>query len=213
MFKKIISLFVFIGILTTHSALGRDKMPQEIASQTAEVVFAMGCFWCGETEFRDHETNQLLPGIQGIRVGFAGGTNPNPTYENHDGYKEAVKVIYDPKVISLEKLLDIFWYNVDATDAGGQFCDRGYPYTSVVYYKTPQEKALIYKKKDQFQKLISDPIVTEVVPFTTFYDAEDYHQNYKSKNPIRYKYYRWNCGRDKRLEELWGRARNYAEPK
>jgi len=211
--KNILFYLGLVGLLSGSTVFGREKMPQDKGSQTAEAVFAMGCFWCGESEFRDHETNQLLPGVKEIRVGFAGGTKPNPTYESHEGYKEAVKVTYDPKVISFDKLLEIFWYNVDAVDSGGQFCDRGFPYTSVVYFKTPEEKALIEKKMGEFQKPVSEPIVTELTSFTTFYDAEEYHQNYKSKNPIRYKYYRWNCGRDKRLEKLWGKARHYAEPK
>lgn len=180
---------------------------QSVSAEEAkmkEAIFAMGCFWCGESEFRNHETNELLPGIVELRVGFAGGTSPNPTYQSHEGYKEAVKVTYDPKIISFEKLLDIFWHNVDPLDGSGQFCDKGFPYTSVLYYQDDQEKNLAEASKAKIADQLKKDIKTEIKLKTTFYDAEDYHQNYKAKNPVRYKYYRWNCGRDKRLADVWG---------
>src|SRR5438045_1054310 len=113
---------------------------KESNTMLKEAIFAMGCFWCGESEFRDHATGQPLSGITSIRVGYAGGTAPNPTYENHAGYKEAVKVEFDPKIVSYEKLLDIFWHNVDLFDANGQFCDQGFPYTAVIFFKTEDQK-------------------------------------------------------------------------
>jgi methionine-S-sulfoxide reductase len=166
-------------------------------------IFAMGCFWCGESEFRDHTTGTLLPGIISLRVGYGGGTHPNPTYENHEGYKEAVKVEFDPTVISYEKLLDIFWHNVDPFDSKGQFCDNGFPYTSVIFYQNNAQKKVALTSLHNTQKVLGKDIITELLPATTFYDAEEYHQNYKEKNPVRYKFYRWTCGRDQRLKEIW----------
>lgn len=174
-------------------------------------IFAMGCFWCGESEFRDHASGKLLPGIISLRVGYAGGTRPNPTYENHEGYKEAVKVEFDPTVISYEKLLDIFWHNVDPFDLKGQFCDKGFPYTSVIYAHNDAQKSAALSSLKNTQKLLGKEIATEILPATTFYDAEEYHQNYKEKNPVRYKFYRWNCGRDQRLKEIWGGSKSSDE--
>jgi peptide-methionine (S)-S-oxide reductase len=169
-----------------------------------EAIFAMGCFWCGESEFRDHETNKPLKGIISIRVGYAGGTKPNPTYHSHEGYKEALKITYDPSVISYDQLLDIFWHNIDPFDADGQFCDKGFPYTAVIFFKDSEQKAKAEVTRDKIQAELKQEISTALIPYTTFYDAEEYHQDYKDKNPIRYKFYRWNCGRDQRLEEIWG---------
>lgn len=167
-----------------------------------EALFAMGCFWCGEAAFRDHKTNKFIPGILDLKVGYAGGTIPNPRYESHEGYKEAVKITYDPKILSYDKLLDIFWHNIDPFDGKGQFCDKGFPYTSVIFY-TDDQKKQAEESKNKIAKELSMDIKTELIPKTTFYDAEEYHQNYKSKNPVRYKFYRWNCGRDQRLQEIW----------
>jgi peptide-methionine (S)-S-oxide reductase len=205
MLKTIKKIFLFFVILTNGFFLteafgqsGRENMAQEIA------VFGMGCFWCAESEFRDPATNQPLPGIISVLPGYAGGTKPNPIYESHEGYKEAVKITYDPSQISYDKLLEIFWHNVDPFDSIGQFCDKGFPYTSVIFYNGDEQKSKSLTSKESVQKLLKKgDIVTEIIPYTTFYDAEEYHQNYKAKNPVRYKYYRWNCGRDQRLKELW----------
>lgn len=207
MIKKI---FIFIiSILLFQKVYSKtdeeSKMtPTSKSSTTQEAIFAMGCFWCGESEFRDHETNDFIPGVIDLKVGYAGGTVPNPTYENHKGYKEAVKVTYDPTVITYEKLLDIFWHNVDPFDGTGQFCDKGFPYTSVIFYEGEDQKTKAEVSKKRVAEYLKGNIQTELTPKTTFYDAEDYHQNYKSKSPTKYKFYRWNCGRDKRLKEVWG---------
>ena len=206
MLKK---LFIFMtSILFFNAAYSANPEDSKMTSTshpttTEEAIFAMGCFWCGESEFRDHDTNEVLPGILSVRVGYAGGTMSDPTYENHKGYKEAVKVTYDPAVISYEKLLDIFWHNVDPVDEKGQFCDKGFPYTSVIFYKNDDQKAKIEASKVKVAGQLKQDIKTELTAKTTFYDAEEYHQNYKSKNPVRYKYYRWNCGRDQRLKQIW----------
>ncbi len=170
-----------------------------------QAIFAMGCFWCAESEFRDHVTHANLPGIQDIKVGYAGGTIKNPTYLNHPGYKEVVKLEFDPNIITYEKLLDIFWHNVDLYDADGQFCDQGFSYTSAIYYTTPEQKIAADKSKRLLELEFNKPIETEIIPATTYYDAEEYHQDYAAKNTLKYNFYRWNCGRDQRLKEIWGK--------
>jgi peptide-methionine (S)-S-oxide reductase len=168
-------------------------MKQEIA------IFAMGCFWCGESEFRDH-----VKGIISISVGYAGGTKPNPTYESHEGYKEAVKIVFDPSVTSYSELLEIFWHHIDPEDTEGQFCDRGFAYAATIFVNGSKQKSGAQRTKKEIECKLGMRIETDIIAATTFYEAEEYHQNYKSKNPIRYKYYRWGSGRDQRLEDLWG---------
>ena len=176
------------------------------ATHHETAVFAMGCFWCAESEFRDSNTHKTIDGIIDVRVGYTGGVKPNPTYEDHEGYKEGIKITFDPDKISYEALLKIFWKNIDPLDKAGQFCDKGFAYTSAIFYSNDQQKDAAQKSLTKISQQLGDKnaIATEILPLTTFHDAEDYHQNYKSKNPIRYKYYRWNCGRDQRLAQLWG---------
>jgi len=197
MLKKILLVLSFIGIFATT--------PLRAAPEMKEAVFAMGCFWCGEAEFHH------VPGVISIKVGYAGGVKPRPTYPNHEGYKEAVKVTYDPAVISYEKLLNIFWVNIDPTDSQGQFCDRGPSYTSAIYYKDDAQKNAAEESKGNYQRAVMKDFYTEILPFTTFVNAEGYHQNYKENSPVRYKYYRWKCGRDQRLEALWGNLKRSAQ--
>lgn len=206
MIKRSLFLLSLLGLLGINNLFSEDKMSAHSNTKTEEAVFAMGCFWCGESEFRDHKTGEPYPGILSLRVGYVGGTLLNPTYHNHEGYKEGVKIVYDPSIISFDKLSDIFWHNIDPFDAKGQFCDKGFPYTSAIFYTTESQQESSKKKKAEFQNALKKEIVTEIIPFTTFHDAEEYHQNYKAKNPIRYKYYRWNCGRDARLTEVWGKT-------
>lgn len=171
------------------------------AATKAEAVFAMGCFWCAEADFRDKNGHFLL-GISDLKVGYAGGTQPNPTYEHHAGYIEALKIIFDPAVMPYDKLLSIFWRNIDPFDAQGQFCDKGPSYTAAIFYKNENQRDQALKSKIAIETRLNKTVVTEIIPFTTFYDAEDYHQNYKAKNPVRYRYYRFRCGRDQRLKEI-----------
>lgn len=200
--KFIIIFLSFFGII-----FGGDLAMAN--SKYEEAIFAMGCFWCGESEFRNHDDLEPLNGIITTRVGYAGGITPNPTYENHEGYKEAVKVIYNPEIITYEELLDIFWHNVDPFNNKGQFCDTGPQYSSAIYYKDENQKERANSTKESTQKILNQgEILTEIIPYTTFYDAEEYHQNYKQKNPTRYSFYRWNCGRDKRLSQIWHGASN-----
>lgn len=197
MLARLLKPFALICCLLPTLLFAKDAM------NTQDAIFAMGCFWCGESEFRDSKSHEPIPGIIDIKVGYAGGTAPNPTYENHEGYKEALKIVFDPKVITYEQLLEIFWRNVDFFDAEGQFCDRGFPYTSAVYYTNESQKEAAEREKQKLEMTFRKPIATEIIPYTTFYDAEDYHQNYKTKNPTRYTYYRWSCGRDARLKAIW----------
>jgi len=173
---------------------GKTKMEQ--------AILAGGCFWCMESDF------QKIPGVKEVVSGYAGGTGKDPTYEDYGskGYTEVVRITYDPSILPYEKLLNLFWLHIDPTDAGGQFCDRGHEYISAIFYANEQQKRLSEKSKSALEKsgLLKKPVSTKIVKAGTFYPAEDYHQNYSQKNPIRYKFYRHNCGRDSRLKELWG---------
>lgn len=213
MFKKIWWVFVIATLLTPLYGKKERRVEKDMTHKNETAVFAMGCFWCGESEFRDHETFEPLKGIISVTSGYAGGTAANPTYENHPGYKEVVEVVFDPTQISYGDLLDIFWHNVDMFDGGGQFCDRGFPYTSAIYFNGEQQKTLAQKTLADMQNLFKDkPIKTELIAYTNFFKAEEYHQMFKKKNPIRYKFYRWNCGRDQRLAEIWGKKVEKTNP-
>lgn len=170
----------------------------------AKATFAGGCFWCMEPPF------DKLEGVISTISGYTGGTKKNPTYEEVSagttGHAEAVEVTYDPKKITYAKLLDVFWHNVDPLTANRQFCDGGNQYRTAIFYHDENQKRLAEESKKALGKRFKEPIVTEIVPAKEFYPAEEYHQNYYIKNPLRYKFYRYNCGRDKRLEELWGAA-------
>lgn len=163
-------------------------------------IFAGGCFWCMQSPF-DAEKNN---GVISTQVGYTGGSKDNPTYKEVSsgvtGHREAIEVTYDSKKISYKRLLEIFWKNIDPYDAAGQFCDKGEQYTSAIFYKNDKEK---------LEALASAPkgnVKTSFLPATKFYSAEDYHQSYYKKNPIRYNYYRYGCGRDARLKQLWGKS-------
>jgi len=168
-----------------------------------KAVFAGGCFWCMESDF------EKVEGVSDVISGFTGGTLENPTYNgNHKGHYEAVEVIYDADKVSYQELLDYFWVHIDPFDARGQFCDKGQSYLSAIFVANPTERALAEKSK---QKVIDQfPDQTVVMPIldtSIFYPitgSESYHQDYYKNNPLRYKYYRWNCGRDQRLLEVWG---------
>lgn len=172
--------------------------------KTASAIFAGGCFWCMEKPFDE------LPGVTATTSGYTGGKLANPTYEQvstgNTGHIEAVRVDYDPSIVSYATLVDMFWPNVDPLDDRGQFCDKGYQYTSAIFYGSGEEKAIAEASKQALEKSgrLGGPIATRIVPATEFYDAEDYHQNYYEKNPIRYRFYRSGCGRDARLETVWG---------
>jgi len=170
----------------------------------AKATFAGGCFWCMEPPF------DKLDGVISTISGYTGGTKKNPTYEQVSaggtGHAEAVEITYDPKKITYAKLLDVFWHNVDPLTPNRQFCDGGSQYRTAIFYHDENQKRLAEESKKALSKRFKQPIVTEIVPAKEFYPAEDYHQDYYIKNPLRYKFYRYNCGRDQRLEELWGTA-------
>jgi peptide-methionine (S)-S-oxide reductase len=165
-------------------------------------TFAGGCFWCVEAAF------DKVPGVLSTTSGYTGGSKKNPTYEQVSaggtGHAESVEVAYDPAKVSYEKLLDAFWHNVDPLVKDRQFCDVGHQYRSAIFYRDETEKRLAEASKAEVQKRFKQAIQTEIVPAGPFYPAEEHHQDYYKKNPLRYKLYRNACGRDRRLQELWG---------
>ena len=173
------------------------------APPPVKATFAGGCFWCMVHPF------DSLPGVVSVTSGYAGGDVKNPTYEQVSaggtGHREAVQIIYDPRRISYAKLLDVFWHNIDPTDNTGQFCDKGGQYRSAIFYYDETQKRLAEESKQAMQRRFKQ-VYTDVLPAGDFYAAEDYHQNYYKKNPIRYQFYRFNCGRDQRLTQVWGSA-------
>ncbi len=171
--------------------------------QVSTAVFAGGCFWCVEEAFDGVE------GVISTTSGYTGGHLPNPTYDQvargGTGHYEAVRVTYDPETVSYRRLLETFWHNIDPTDAGGQFCDRGESYRAAIFHAGEAQKRLAEESRAELEQSrpFAGEIVTEILPASEFYPAEEYHQDYYTKNPLRYKYYKWSCGRSQRLEELW----------
>jgi len=176
------------------------------AAQLQKATFAGGCFWCMEHPFDE------LPGVVSVTSGYTGGPKKNPTYEEvsagETGHAESVQVVYDPTKIGYDKLLTRFWHNIDPTAKDRQFCDTGNQYRSAIFYHGEEQRRLALQSKKALEqtKPFKGPVVTEIVAATEFYPAEEYHQHYYKKNPLRYSYYRLSCGRDKRLKELWGDA-------
>ena len=170
-----------------------------------KAYFAGGCFWCMEEAF------EKVEGVLSVTSGYMGGTVANPSYEDvsagRTGHAESVEVVYDPAKVSYQKLLDAFWRNVDPVTPNAQFCDHGNQYRSAVFFQNDEEKrgAEVSKQAIEQSKRFKDPIVTQIVMVAQFYPAEEYHQDFYKKNPIRYKFYKYNCGRAQRLEELWGK--------
>ncbi len=186
------------GLLAPHpvdAAAGNDL---------AAATFAGGCFWCVESDF------DMVPGVVETVSGYTGGTTANPTYRQvtagGTGHYEAVRIRYDPEKVSYERLLHVFWRNVDPTDAGGQFCDRGASYRTAIFAGTEEERRLAEASKEAIERsgVLEQGVVTPIEPLKEFYPAEDYHQGYYMKNPVRYRFYRLSCGRDARVQELWG---------
>ena len=178
-----------------------------------QATFAGGCFWCTQADF------EKLPGVVKVIAGYTGGSKENPTYaevsSGGTGHVEAVQVYYDPSKVTYEELLDYFWKHVDPTDAGGQFVDRGTQYRSVIFYHDEEQKKLAEKSKEALDKSgrFKKPIVTEILPFTKFYKAEDYHQDYYKTHPLKYKFYRYESGHDQFLEKVWGKEVETMKPK
>jgi peptide-methionine (S)-S-oxide reductase len=172
------------------------------AQELKTATFAGGCFWCVEADF-DH-----VPGVVETVSGYTGGTVADPSYEQVSaggtGHREAVRIAYDPGRVSYEALLTAFWHSVDPTDAGGQFCDRGESYQTAIFVHDEEQRRAAEASKAAAQEALGATIVTPIEEAGPFYPAEDYHQGYYEKNPLRYRYYRWSCGRDARIEQVWG---------
>ncbi|MGH6943497.1 MAG: peptide-methionine (S)-S-oxide reductase MsrA [Geminicoccaceae bacterium] len=193
--------------LLASAAVAQQPSSTPAVDGTAIATFAGGCFWCEEAAFDPVE------GVISTTSGYTGGTTVNPTYHEVSaggtGHAESVEVKYDPSKVTYQQLLDVYWHNVDPLDTGGQFCDRGNQYRTAIFVHDAEQRRLAEASKQALvdsKRFDGQPIVTEIVQAGPFYPAEDYHQNYYKKNPIRYKFYRWNCGRDQRLAELWGAA-------
>ena len=198
-----LAMVFFLSLTGDVLARGADRsksVPEE--NQMEQAIFAGGCFWCMESDL------EKTPGVKEVVSGYAGGTGRNPTYEDYGrkGYTEVVRITFDPSVITYGKLLNQFWLHIDPTDGGGQFCDRGNEYISAIFYVNPTQKEQAEKSKAALEKSgrLKKPIATKIIEAGEFYPAEEYHQNYHQKNPLRYKFYRFNCGRDARLKEVWG---------
>lgn len=186
------------AVLASLVALASLVLPAQGATQTA--IFAGGCFWCVESDF-DH-----VPGVLSTISGYIGGTTREPTYYDHTaaGHREAVRIEYDDSRVSYDELVSYFFHSVDPVDAGGQFCDRGHSYTTAIYTLGEQQMDAALKGKAAAEKELKQPIVTEIAAAPEFWPAEESHQDYYKKNPLRYEYYRNGCGRDQRIEQLWG---------
>jgi len=187
----------------TLSALLLSALLVTPVANADEAVLAGGCFWCMESDF------EKLDGVTRVISGFTGGTTPNPTYNgDHKGHYEAVKITYDESKVSYRQILDHYWVNIDPFDARGQFCDKGPSYLSAIFVANDQERAVAEETKNAIEaQFPKQTVVTPILNASTFYPIkgdEIGHQDFYKKSPVRYKLYRWNCGRDKRLEEIWG---------
>lgn len=197
-------LLFLIGGSCFASSADRQLVPPVAAASLEKATFAGGCFWCMEPPF------EKLAGVISVTSGYTGGTTRNPRYEEvsagRTGHAEAVRIHFDPAKVSFAELLQVFWHNIDPTVINRQFCDSGSQYRTAIFYHNETQKKLALQSKAALEKTktFPGPLVTEITPASAFYPAEEYHQDYSRKNPLRYKYYRYSCGRDKRLKELWG---------
>jgi peptide-methionine (S)-S-oxide reductase len=194
-----------VALMVGIAAALAQTAPPAAQPRTAVATFAGGCFWCVEEAF------DKVPGVISTVSGYTGGTVPNPTYEQvsreSTGHAEAVQVTYDPAKVTYRQLVDWFWRNIDPTQANGQFCDLGSPYRSGIFYHDEEQKQIAEASKQALAASgrLKRPVVTEIVAAGPFYNAEDYHQDYYKKNPNRYEFYKFGCGRARRLEQLWGK--------
>lgn len=191
-------ILLLIALTPQGSPAAQEEEPH------AKATFAGGCFWCME------EIYEKVDGVISVISGYTGGHVANPTYEQVSaggtGHTESVEVLYDTDKVTYQVLLHVFWRNIDPTTPDSQFCDHGSQYRSAIFYHNTSQKELIEESKQEVERMKSfpQPIVTEIAEKTVFYPAESYHQDFYTKHPIRYKFYKWNCGRTQRLEELWG---------
>lgn len=202
-FARAVSLWVLLAAAALSIGISSISTAAEDDHRVA--TFAGGCFWCVESDF------DRVPGVVRTISGYIGGAQKDATYERitsgGTGHREAVQIFYDPKKITYAMLLEIFWRSVDPTDGGGQFCDRGMSYTTAIFANSPEQKRMAEDSKRSLQQsgVLGRDIVTPVEVAGPFYPAEDYHQDYYRKNPMRYSLYRYGCGRDNRVKELWGK--------
>jgi peptide-methionine (S)-S-oxide reductase len=197
-----LSLAILLTAPAAHFAGAQTGAPQAPEEDLATAIFAGGCFWCVEEAF------DKVEGVVETTSGFTGGKVADPSYEQVSaggtGHAEAVRVRYDPGLVSYAQLLDVFWTNVDPLDAGGQFCDRGDSYRSALFPIGEEQERLAQASKEAVEQRFDQPVATRVEPAASFYPAEDYHQNYHEANALTYHFYKWRCGRVDRLEEVWG---------
>lgn len=194
---RLVVLFLALSLLPLTSGTARAD------GATARAVFAMGCFWCAESDF------EKVDGVLSVVSGYTGGAVENPSYEQVSdggtGHFEAIEVTYDPARVSYERLLDVFWRGVDPFDAVGQFCDKGDQYRAAIFTADAAQKQAAGESLKKVEGLLAgERVVTLVLEASKFWPAEDYHQDYYKKNPVRYRFYRGRCGRDERLQEVWG---------
>jgi peptide-methionine (S)-S-oxide reductase len=197
MFRVLFSLALMLAVACTAAAqTARQSTNQAVA------VFAGGCFWCTEADF------DKVPGVISTTSGYIGGHAANPTYGQVSGggtgHAEAVEIIYDPNKVSYDELLSYYWRHVDPTVKDRQFCDVGDQYRTAIFVHGDEQRRLAEASRKKIEAELKQPIYTQIVPAGPFYKAEDYHQDFYQKNPVKYKFYRWNCGRDQRLDQLWG---------
>ena len=198
------AVLTVILLLSAGPTLGAAPESDAAEDGLEVAIFAGGCFWCVESDF------DKVPGVVRTISGYTGGALPNPTYKQVSaggtGHLEAVQIFYDPKQVAYEMLVEIFWRSVDPTDGGGQFCDRGESYETAIFANSPEQKQQAEASKGTLGRagVLKQPIVTPIQAAGPFYPAEEYHQDYYNKNPLRYWFYRSRCGRDSRVEELWG---------
>ncbi len=195
-----------IATVMLATSICRAQAADASAPGLETATFAGGCFWCMQPAF-DH-----IPGVVSTVVGYTGGEKQHPTYEEVSdggtGHAESIEISFDPKKVSYQKLLDVFWHNIDPTSTDREFCDVGHQYRTAIFFHGAEQEREAKESEKQIEetKPFKDPIVTEIVAASTFWPAEDYHQDFYLKEPVRYKFYRYNCGRDQRLRELWGTA-------
>lgn len=199
--RALVSGIILLSLGTTPQA---GEAPEAAPAGMERATFAGGCFWCMEPPF------DRLDGVISTTSGYTGGRTASPTYEEVSaggtGHAEAVEILYNPKKVRYEALLEVFWRNIDPTAADRQFCDLGNQYRSEIFYRSENQKRLAEQSRTALEKSkpFREPIVTKINPAAVFTPAEEYHQDFYKKNPVRYKFYRYNCGRDARLKELWG---------
>lgn len=204
-FALTLGVAAIVGVFLIFSATASES-PKANKDGLETAIFAGGCFWCSESDF------EKLDGVIEVVSGYTGGTEKNPTYNevasSRTSHTEAVKVSYDPKKVSYTELVEFFWRTIDPTQVDGQFCDKGKQYRTGIFYNGAEQEKIATESLAELNesKPFEDDIVTEITAATQFYLAEDYHQDYYKRNSTRYKFYRWSCGRDERIEELWGNA-------